>query len=92
MTVEEYLQKHNPSKVTLELIERLFDYSHEDDYILGVLAESPYDCDRQLILDYINNGKDVDYSNILLFSLEVGIEREKIERQNKSNKEAYYEQ
>lgn len=82
MTLQEYLNKHNPSKVTLELIEKLKAFSQEDDYILGTLAESPYDEDRQLIIDYIDNGEDVNYSNMLLFSLEVGLRREQLEKDN----------
>ena len=82
MTLQEYLNKHKPSKVTLELIEKLKAFSQEDDYILGTLAESPYDEDRQLIIDYIDNGEDVSYSNVLLFSLEVGLRREQLEKDN----------
>ena len=82
MTLQEYLNKHKPSKVTLELIEKLKAFSQEDDYTLGTLAESPYDEDRQLIIDYIDNGEDVNYSNVLLFSLEVGLRREQLEKDN----------
>ena len=82
MTLQEYLNKHKPSKITRELIEKLTSFSHEDDYFLGVLAQSPYDEDRQLIIDYIDNGEDVSYSNVLLFSLEVGLRREQLEKDN----------
>ncbi|MBQ3264247.1 MAG: hypothetical protein IJH07_00580 [Ruminococcus sp.] len=80
MTVEEYIQKKKPSKVTLELIERLKTFSQDPDYILGTLADSPYDEDRQLIIDYIDHGEDVSYENVLLFSLEVGQKRKKMTR------------
>ena len=82
MTLQEYLSKHKPSKVTLELIEKLKAFSQEDDYILGAVVQSPYDEDRQLIIDYINNSEDVSYSNVLLFSLEVGLRREQPEKDN----------
>lgn len=75
MTIDEFIQKKKPSEVTLQLIEKLKMFSQDPDYILGTLAESPYDEDRQLIIDYIDNGKDVSYENVLLFSLEVGIQR-----------------
>ena len=75
LTVAEYIKKKNPSEITLRLIEKLRAFSEDDDYILGTLAESPFDEDRQLIIDYIDNGKDVSYENILLFSLEVGIKK-----------------
>lgn len=79
MTLEEYLIKYPPSMVTKELIRKLQQFSKEDDYILGVLAESPFDVDRQLIIDYIEHGKDVDYCNVILFSLEVGLKREQMD-------------
>ena len=78
MTVDEYVRNNNPSKVTLELIEELKRFSRDDDYILGTLADSPYDEDRQLIIDYIKKGKDVSYENVILFSLEVGQKRRKM--------------
>lgn len=76
MTVNEYIQKKKRSKVTLQLIEKLKAFSDDDDYILGTLAESPYDEDRQLIIDYIDKGEDVSYENVILFSMEVGLQRE----------------
>ena len=79
LTVAEYIKKKSPSEITLRLIEKLRAFSEDDDYILGTLAESPFDEDRQLIIDYIDNGKDVSYENILLFSLEVGIKREQMQ-------------
>ncbi|MBQ3285399.1 MAG: hypothetical protein IJH40_07135 [Ruminococcus sp.] len=82
MTLKEYCKNNNPSKVTLELIEKLKAFSNEDDYFFGVLSQSAVDSDRQLIIDYIDKGKDVSYSNILLFALEVGQKREEIERQS----------
>lgn len=75
MTVDEYIKKKKPSETSLKLIEKLKSFSSDPDYILGTLAESPYDEDRQLIIDYIDNGKDVSYENVLLFSLELGIKR-----------------
>ena len=82
MTVGEYLQKQKkkPSKITLQLIEKLKQFSQDDDYTLGVLLESPYDEDRQLIIDYIDHGKDVSYENVILFSIEVGLQREKLQK------------
>ena len=83
MTLEEYVKKYPPSMVTKELIRKLQQFSKDDDYILGVLAESPYDVDRQLIIDYIEYGEDVDYCNVILFSMEVGLKREQMEAENK---------
>ena len=51
MTVSEYCETKQRSKTTLELIEKLRQFSTDDDYILGVLADSEFDEDRQLIID-----------------------------------------
>ena len=71
MTVKEYCSKKR-SKTTIELIKKLMQFSDEDDYILGVLAESNLDSDRQLIIDYIDKSNEADYENIILFALEIG--------------------
>ena len=76
MTVAEYCKKRQRSDTTLKLISRLRQYSN-DDYILGVLAESSFDEDRQLIIDFIEQGENVSYETIILFSLEIGLQRDK---------------
>lgn len=76
MTVSEYCETKQRSKTTLELIEKLRQFSTDDDYILGVLADSEFDEDRQLIIDFIDNGQNVNYESVVLFSLEVGQERD----------------
>ena len=43
MTVAEYCKKRQRSDTTLKLISILRQYSNDDDYILGVLAESSFD-------------------------------------------------
>ncbi len=78
MTVEEYCNAKQRSDVTLELIEKLKQFSTDDDYILGTLADSEFDEDRKLIIDYIDNGEDVNYESVILFSLEVGQQRDKL--------------
>ena len=76
MTVSEYCETKQRSKTTLELIEKLRQFSTDDDYILGVLADSEFDEDRQLIIDFIDNGQNVNYESVVLFSLEGGQERD----------------
>ena len=53
-------------------------FSTDDDYILGALADSEFDEDRKLIIEYIDNGEDVSYESVILFSLEVGQQRDKL--------------
>jgi hypothetical protein len=78
MTVSEYCETKQRSKTTLELIEKLRQFSTDDDYILGVLADSEFDEDRQLIIDFIDKGQNVNYESVILFSLEVGQERDRL--------------
>ena len=78
MTVSEYCETKQRSKTTLELIEKLRQLSTDDDYILGVLADSEFDEDRQLIIDFIDKGQNVNYESVILFSLEVGQERDRL--------------
>ena len=78
MTVSEYCETKQRSKATLELIEKLRQFSTDDDYILGVLADSEFDEDRQLIIDFIDKGQNVNYESVILFSLEVGQERDRL--------------
>lgn len=70
MTVNEYLKKHTPSQVTLDLIEELKNYSTEDEYVLGVLADCETAPDKEELLDYIQHGSDVSYENIILYALD----------------------
>ena len=78
LTVAEYIKKKNPSQITLRLIERLRTFTDDDDYVIGILAYSPYDEDRKLIIDYIDHGEDVSYENVILSSLEVRQRRKKM--------------
>ena len=78
MTVSEYCETKQRSKTTLELIEKLRQLSTDDDYILGVLVDSEFDEDRQLIIDFIDKGQNVNYESVILFSLEVGQERDRL--------------
>ncbi|MEE1124885.1 MAG: hypothetical protein U0L18_02980 [Acutalibacteraceae bacterium] len=75
MTLNEYCKTKYCSRVTMELIEKLKVFSSEDDYIIGVLSDSDYDEDRKKIIDFIDNGEDVSYESIILYSLEIGMKR-----------------
>lgn len=69
MTINEYIKKHSPSKTTLDLIERLKEYSTDDDYVVGILLDCESETDKQELLEYIQNGEDVSYDNIILYAL-----------------------
>lgn len=78
MTVSEYCKLKQRSNTTLELIKKLKQFSADDDYILGILADSEFDEDRKLIIDFIDNGENVDYESVILFSLEIGQQRDRL--------------
>ena len=46
-------------------------YSKEDDYIIGILLDCESDTERQQLLDYIRQGRDVGYESIILYALEI---------------------
>ena len=78
MTLEEYLKNKQPSKICLRLIEKLKDFSEESDFIIGALVFAETESDKEKLLDYIENGEDVSYENILLYALELDMERDKL--------------
>lgn len=49
-------------------------WDHED-FILGVLSFADNDEDRQVVLNYIQNGEDVTTDSISLLALELNINR-----------------
>ena len=58
---------------------RLFDELrriHDNrDFIIGVMSNAPHTEDRETILQFIENGKDVTKKNLILLSLQLGNER-----------------
>lgn len=59
-----------------KLIDELLKISNDSDFILGVLVNAKHFEDRLKIIEFIENGKDVSYENIILLSLELGNMRE----------------
>ena len=82
MTLEEFTKRKMLSALDLELVERLKQFSSDNDYIIGVLLDVYNEDDKQALLDYIENGKDVSYENVILYALELGQERDKISNTN----------
>ena len=76
MTVTEYCKRKRRSETTLKLIDKLKNYSIDDDYILGILALSQLDEDRQLIIDFIEQNKTADYESIIILAIEIAQRRE----------------
>lgn len=73
MTLNQYVNNKKISQTTLLLIEKLkLFWENDEEFIIGVLVDLKSDSERQQLIDYIDNGKDVSYESIILFSLELG--------------------
>ncbi len=77
MTLKQYIKTKNLSEKGLYLVDKLKKYSHDDDYIIGVLLDVKSEEDKQLLIDYIENGEDVSYESIILYALDLSLQREK---------------
>ena len=77
MILEQYLKTKKISEKGLSLVDKLKQYSTDDDYIIGILLDVKSEEDKQLLLDYIDNGKDVSYESIILYALDLRLQREK---------------
>lgn len=71
MTLNEYMKLHPSSIITTSLINELKRYSQEDDFVIGILLDCESDAEKQHLLDYIRQGKDVSYESIILCALEI---------------------
>ena len=65
------------SEIAKELIEMLVDLSDDDEFVLGIMTDLETDDERKIVIDYINNGEDVTYENLILLSLHLNNKREK---------------
>lgn len=75
MTLEQYLKDKQVTQSDLTLIEKLKKFSTESDFIIGVLVYAETQSDRKQLLEYIDNGKDVSYESILLYALELDLNK-----------------
>ena len=78
MTLDEFAKRKNLSTLGLKLMEKLKQFSSDNDFIIGVLLDVYDEDDKQALLDYIEDGKDVSYENVNLYALELGLERDKL--------------
>ena len=60
-----------------ELIKKLKSISDDRDFILSVINSARHTDDRKAVIDFIDNGEDVTYENIILLALTLYEEREK---------------
>ena len=75
MNEQEYLEKKKNSSVVKTLVELLNIYSKSDEYIDGILSVLDNEDECIELIDYIQNGEDVNYSNILLMAWDINDNR-----------------
>lgn len=63
------------ARIKAALVAKLKTISTDNDFIVGVISNAKNDVDRKAIIEYIENGKDVSYEQILLLSVWLGQER-----------------
>lgn len=65
------------NELSRELVIEMKKFSEGKDFIAGVLLDVENDEDKATLLDYIKNGEDVNYEQIILNSLWLSQQREK---------------
>lgn len=70
MNLSEYIKEQAKSSAcSKKLVEELKKFSTDEEFIAGVLLDVENEKDKKALLEYIERGIDVDYSQILLNSL-----------------------
>ena len=70
MKAEDFINREkNRSTVSKKLYSLLTEEKVDDDNICGILADLETDEERQLLIDYIEKGKDVDEEQLILNSI-----------------------
>lgn len=62
-------------EIKRKLFDKLKAFYPDKDFVVGVISNVKYDDDRQVIIDYMENGEDVSVKNIILLSLHLKNER-----------------
>lgn len=76
MTLNQYMQGKELTDTTLKLIDKMAKYAENDDeFILGMLVTLKTDKERKKVIEYIDEGNDVSYENLILLSLEIKEQR-----------------
>lgn len=66
------------TQIKNELVEKLKTISQDREFILSVINHAKHDDDRKEIIKYIDKGEDVSYEQLLLLSIWLCNQREKI--------------
>ena len=76
MTLEQYFDDKQISQTDLVLIDRLKRFSKESDFLVGLMALVETEAEKTQLINFIDKGKDVSYESILLYALELDLNRE----------------
>lgn len=71
---------NDTDKIKIKLIKRLKTISDDEDFIIGVISNAKHDDDRKSLIEYIDKGEKVTYEQLLMLSLWLGQERNKINK------------
>lgn len=71
--------KAKESELAKKLIDELKKISEDEEFIVGTLADVYNDEDKKTLLEYIEKGEDVNYEQVILNSLWLGQQRDKLE-------------
>lgn len=63
-----------------KLFDKLKEFYPNKDFVGGIVSNTQNDEDRQTIIDYLDNGKDVTVENVILLSLYLKNERDKLQK------------
>lgn len=58
-----------------ELFNKLNNFHHDKDFVVGVMSNAKHDEDRKTILQFMESDEDVTIENIILLSLHLNNER-----------------
>ncbi len=64
------------TKIKKELIEKLKTISEDKEFLLSVINSVKNTDDRKAVIEYIDNGEDVTYENVILLALTIYESRE----------------
>lgn len=80
ITLENFIKTKRNDKISASLIEELKKVpNYDDDFIFGVLVYLKKDEDKQAMINYIQNEKDVTYEQVVLNALWLNQQRKKSE-------------
>lgn len=75
MNYKEYLEKEKKNKLSLKIIELCKDITDDPEYPCGVLV-GLNDEEKKAVISYFEKGVDVDYEQVILYTLWLKQQRE----------------